>query len=598
VAIVNRRDLDFLLYEMLDVGALLAQRRFSNLDRAVVSEMLDTAQSLAEDLYWPCAATLDATEPKFVEGAVDVLPEVGVALRAYAQAGFFAQTFDAAEGGLQLPFVVSMAINGMFSCANLSIANYSMLTIAAAHLLSKFGSEQQKACFLRPMLEGRWFGTMCLSESQAGSSLADIRASAEPVGDGTYQIRGSKMWISGGDHELSENIIHMVLARIPGGPPGIRGISLFIVPKFLVNDDGVRGVRNNIALVGLNHKMGQRGTTNCMLNFGEGGPSVGYLVGDPHDGLACMFHMMNEARINVGHGAVMSGLSGYLYSLNYSRYRLQGRPVGRKDPASPQISIIEHADVRRMLLAQKAAVEGGLALSLFCASLVDQQALVTSAQEKHDLQLLIEVLTPVAKSWPSEHCLEANKLAIQVLGGAGYMREHPVERFYRDNRLNHIHEGIFSIQGLDLLGRKVRLEGGRGLDLILTRIEGTISNAVSDPGLISYANELRAMLVHLRAATRACIDCTDSERSLANATLYLDAFGHVVVGWLWLRQARIATLAIARAEGHDHSFYTGKIAACRYFFRYVLPHAATTFALVQSLDDTCLVVRSDEFQPG
>jgi len=598
MTLVDRRDLDFLLYEMLDVAALLAQERFSSLDRAVVSEMLDTAQSMAEDLYWPCAATLDATEPKFVDGAVDVLPEVGVALRAYAEAGFFAQTFDAEEGGLQFPFVVSMAINGMFSCANLAITNYSMLTIAAAHLLSKFGSEQQKARFLRPMLEGRWFGTMCLSESQAGSSLADIRTSAEPVGDGTYQIRGSKMWISGGEHDLSENIIHMVLAKIPGGPPGIRGISLFIVPKFLVNDDGLSGTRNNIELVGLNHKMGQRGTSNCMLNFGEGGPSVGYLVGDPHAGLACMFHMMNEARINVGHGAVMSGLSGYLYALSYSRHRLQGRPVGRKDPASPQVPIIEHADVRRMLLAQKAAVEGGLALCLFCASLVDQQRLVTSAKEKHDLQLLLEVLTPVAKSWPAEHCLEANKLAIQVLGGAGYMREHPVERFYRDNRLNHIHEGIFGIQGLDLLGRKVRLEGGRGLDLILTRIEGTISDAVSDPSLVSYATQLRALLVDLSAATRACLDCTDTERSLANATLYLDAFGHVVVGWLWLRQAMVATLAMSDAEPHDHSFYTGKIAACRYFFRYVLPHAATTLALVQSLDDTCLAVRPEEFQSG
>jgi len=591
--IVNRRDLDFLLFECFDLEGLFATERYRDLDRPMIAGMLDMAQAIAEEKYLPFAAALDANEPKYVDGKVEIMPEVGAALAAYAEAGFFAAGLDRDLGGLQLPYAVTMAINGMFTAANLGVANYSFLTIANANLLAAFGSDEQKARFLPPMLEGRWFGTMCLSEPQAGSSLSDIRTRAEPRGDGNFAITGTKMWISGGDHEIAENIVHLVLARLPDAPPGVKGISLFVVPKYRVAPDGTLGERNGIALAGLNHKMGHRGTTNCLLNFGEEGETIGYLVGEANQGLACMFHMMNEARIGVGHASVMSALAGYLYALDYARNRPQGRSPKDKSPLSPQVPIIEHADIKRMLMAQKAAVEGAQALCGYCALLVDRQKTTDDAGECEELGLLLDLLTPIAKSWPSEHCLEANKWAIQVLGGYGYTRDYPVERLYRDNRLNHIHEGTFGIQAIDLLGRKVRMQGGRALTLLLGRMTGSIGQA-RNAGLDEEAAALERAIASLEAATGAVLGAEDANLGLANATLYLDAFGHVVVAWFWLQQAVVAKGMLATAPS-DRTFYEGKLAACRYFFRYELPHVHARFELVGALDSTCLDLNVEHF---
>jgi alkylation response protein AidB-like acyl-CoA dehydrogenase len=591
--IVNRRDLDFLLFECFDADALFQTERYGGLDRTMVQGMLDIAEDIAEDRYLPCAAALDANEPAFVEGRAEVIPEVGAALRAYADSGFFAAGFDRNLGGLQLPMIVTMAINGIFIAANLSISNYAFLTIANANLIAEFGSEEQQRLFLPPMLEGRWFGTMCLSEPQAGSSLADIRTRAELRGDGSYRISGSKMWISGGDHEISENIVHLVLARTPDAPSGVKGISLFIVPKYRVGPDGSLGARNGTVLAGLNHKMGQRGITNCLLNFGEDGESIGYLVGELNNGLGLMFHMMNEARISVGHASVMSALAGYLYSLDYARTRPQGRTPRNKSPQAPQVPIIEHADVKRMLMAQKASVEGAQALSGFCALLVDRQKASADHAERSDLGLLLDLLTPIAKSWPSEHCLEANKWAIQILGGYGYTRDYLVERLYRDNRLNHIHEGTFGIQAIDLLGRKVRMQDGRALELLAHHVRET-NAAAEGRSLTVEAEALEAGLAALEIATARVLAETDVELGLANATIYLDAFGHVVIAWLWLQQALVAAAALERGAD-ETAFYEGKIAACRYFFRHELPLVHARFALVGSLDRTCLDVQPDWF---
>jgi len=595
--IVNRSDLDFLLYEVEGIVSLFTAPRFANLDRASLERMLDAAQALAEDLYLSSAALLDRRPPEVVDGAVRLPSEASRALKEFAAAGLVAQTFDESVGGLQLPYTASVAINGMFSAANQALFNYSMLTIAAAHLLEMWGDARQKVIYLPPMLEGRWFGTMCLSEPQAGSSLADITTRAEPASDGTYRITGTKMWISGGEHNLAENIVHLLLAKIPGGPPGVKGISLFIVPKLRVEESGSIGEDNHVTLVGLNHKMGQRGTTNCLLNFGEHGATIGHLIGNPHEGLRYMFHMMNEARISVGHGAVTSGLVGYLYSLDYASERRQGRLPGHKDAASPQVAIIQHPDVRRMLLSQKAAVEGGLALIFYCALLVDRKAVAAAPAEIHDLELLLQILTPIAKSWPSEHCLEANKLAIQILGGAGYTQDHPVERLYRDNRLNHIHEGSYGIQGLDLLGRKVRLEDGRGLKLLFSRI-GETTAALNEGELARWARQLDELVVLWRETTNACSSCPAELLSLSNATSYLDAAGHVVVGWLWLRQAAVAHRKLHGGGEADRKFYEGKMFACAFFYRYVLPNAAVAFKLVRSLDDTCLSMQPEHFHAG
>lgn len=589
--IVDRRDLEFILFECFDLAMLLQRPHFAHLDRDAAIGILDTAQAVAEAFYLPCAAKVDAEEPCFTNGRVEVPAEVGRALAAFADAGFFSAAFAKDHGGSQLPCLLAMACNGMFMAANISVANYSFLTIGAAQLIAACANAEQKSIYLPPMLEGRWLGTMCLSEPQAGSSLSDIRTRATPVGGERYHISGSKMWISGGAHEISENIVQMVLARIPGSPPGVKGVSLFIVPKFLPRKNGTPGAFNNIALAGLNHKMGQRGTTNCLLNFGEEGACVGFLVGKPNEGLSAMFHMMNEARVYVGHSAAMLGLAGYLYSLDYARNRFQGRHPGDKDPTQQQVPIIEHADVRRMLMEQKVAVEGAISLSALCASLVDQQSSAESAEARADAALLLELLTPIVKSWPAEHCLDANKEAMQILGGYGYTRDYPVERLYRDNRLNPIHEGTYGIHGIDLLGRKVRLENGRALTLLEREIEATLSYAEAFP---AESNALRAALQQLRLTTNRCLAEKDLLKALANATPYLDAMGTIVVSWLWLKQAVVAARLLGTSETDD-AFYTGKIKAARHIMQGRLVDATATLARVATLDAAFFSMSSEEF---
>ena len=423
--IMSRRDLDFLLFEWLGVDELTKRQRFAEHSRETFSDVLDLFEELATRYFAPHNKKSDQNEPSFDGTTVTVIPEVKQALDAVAAADLLSMGMDHALGGEQLPTTVAQAGFSWLSAANISTSGYLMLTIANANLLSKFGTDEQIETFVKPMLAGRFTGTMALSEPAAGSSLADITTRAEPSDDGSYRLFGSKMWISGAEHELSENIVHLVLAKIPGGPPGTKGISLFVVPKFLVNADGSIGARNEVAISGLNHKMGQRGITNTVLNFNG---ATGYLVGEAHRGIVYMFHMMNEARLGVGMGAVSLGYTGYLKSLQYARERPQGRPITSKDPTTPQVPIIEHADVRRMLLAQKCYVEGSLALALYCARLVDWQDSAESDAERDEMGLLLDILTPIAKSWPSQWCLEANSLAIQVLGGYGYTREYDVEQ--------------------------------------------------------------------------------------------------------------------------------------------------------------------------
>ena len=545
-------DRDDLMFQLWDVAGLADLIDGTDIDRETVLGILDTADQIAADHFLPLGRLLDEEEPRFENGRA-ILPDAAIeAARAHAAAGFIASGFAPDHGGMGLPEIVHQAAAFVFSAANISLAGYGLLTVGAGRLIQSFGTDDQKARWLAPMVEGRFFGTMCLSEPQAGSSLADITTRADPQPDGTWRITGRKMWISGGEHEITDNIVHMVLAKIPGGPAGVKGISLFIVPKRRLD-----GTPNDVRLAGLNHKMGFRGTTNCALNFGEGGDCVGELLGEPHKGLAYMFQMMNEARIGVGMGATALGQAGYQASLAYARERPQGRPVGAKDPTSPQVPIIAHADVRRLLLAQKAAVEPALALALYCARLVDLEA-------RGDAQagLLLGMLTPVAKSWPSEFCLESNKHAIQVLGGAGYTRDYPVERLYRDNRLNPIHEGTHGIQGLDLLGRKVMIDGGAGLAALAAAIRADLAAAYGS----GVAAPLSEALDRIEAVTRslAAAVAADPDRGLANATLYLDAMGHVVMGWMWLRLTEAARRVAAR-DG-DSDFLRGKHQAARYFY--------------------------------
>jgi butyryl-CoA dehydrogenase len=596
--LLSSRNLAFELYEVLDAEALTQRERFAEHNRETFDAAIATARSIAEELFAPHNRKSDEHEPQYVDGAAVLIPEVEPALRAFHEAGFLNATRDFEQGGMQLPNLLSQACFAHFQAANAATASYSMLTMGVANLIESFGSDEQKARFLQPIIEGRFFGTMALTEPHAGSSLSDIRTKAEPAADGSYRIKGNKIFISGGDQPISENIVHMVLAKLPDAPPGVKGISLFIVPKFLVNDDGSLGKRNDVTLAGLFHKMGWRGTTSTALNFGDSGECVGYLVGKPHQGLSYMFQMMNEARIGVGMGAIMLGYAGYLYSLDYARNRPQGRQPDGKDPSSPQVAIVEHTDVRRMLLAQKAYVEGAFDLGLYAARLFDDTHTLATAEERAEALQLLDLLTPIVKSWPSEFCLKANELAIQILGGHGYTREYPVEQYYRDNRLNPIHEGTHGIQSLDLLGRKVAMNGGAALKQLLRLIHGTCQRAAEHESLTALRQPLEQLLARLQAVTLALLGdlmAGQVNQGLANSALYLKVFGHAVIGWRWLEQAIRAEQGLARGEGGDADFYRGKLQAARYFLTWEVPGCHHELAILEARDDTCLGMRDAWF---
>ncbi|MBW8845418.1 MAG: acyl-CoA dehydrogenase [Burkholderiales bacterium] len=597
-----RDTLEFLLYDWLHAADLASRPRFADHSRETFSAVLDICERIAREKFAPSYRLMDTEEPRFDGERVHLPAATLEAVNALVDSGMLAATHDYDVGGMQLPCLVETAANAFVSAANVHAGSYAVLTTCNANLLMEHGSERQREVFAKTLLAGQWFGTMCLSEPQAGSSLSDVITRAElenaddPLGP-RYRLRGNKMWISGGEHELRENIVHLVLAKIPGPDgkliPGTKGISLFIVPKQMVGADGqLTGERNDIALAGLNHKLGHRGTTNCLLNFGEGrfqpegkAGAVGYLVGKPGEGLRCMFFMMNEMRIGVGLGAVMLGYAGYEASLEYAKQRPQGRPMttAGKDAASPQRPIIEHADVRRMLLAQKSYVEGGLALELYCARLVDE---LNTGDAKAEAQALLDVLIPIAKSWPSEWCLESNSLAIQVLGGYGYTRDFPVEQYWRDQRLNMIHEGTHGIQALDLLGRKVVQQGGASLVALAARMQATIERAMQTDWA-PQANQLAAALAQVGGATKKAWSTGEPEEALANATPYMQAFGHTVLAWLWLD--------VALAVNGDSDFAHGKRAAARYFFAYELPKIGAWLDVVARREPLCREMKPEYF---
>ncbi|WP_447652039.1 acyl-CoA dehydrogenase [Pseudomonas abietaniphila] len=596
--LLSSRNLAFELYEVLDAEALTQRERFSEHSRETFDAAIATARTIAEKFFAPHNRKNDENEPRYENGEAVLIPEVKPAVDAFLEAGFLNAARDFEAGGMQLPTLLSQACFAHFQSANAASTSYPFLTMGAANLIENFGSEEQKQRFLQPMIEGRFFGTMALTEPHAGSSLSDIRTRAEPAEDGSYRLRGNKIFISGGDHPLSENIVHLVLAKLPDAPPGVKGISLFIVPKFLVNDDGSLGRRNDVILAGLFHKMGWRGTTSTALNFGDNGQCIGYLIGKPHQGLSYMFQMMNEARIGVGMGAVMLGYAGYLYSLDYARERPQGRLPDSKNPESAPVSIIQHADVKRMLLTQKAYVEGSFDLGLYAARLFDDTQTGETEEQRKLAHELLDLLTPIVKSWPSEFCLKANELAIQILGGHGYTREYPVEQYYRDNRLNPIHEGTHGIQSLDLLGRKLAQNGGAGLKQLIRLIADTCERAQADESLVTLRQPLEQLVARLQAVTLELL--TDLAQgkvtaTLANSALYLKAFGHTVIGWRWLEQAIRAQEGLAKGNPADVDFYKGKLQAARYFLTWEVPACHHELAILHARDDVCLSMQDGWF---
>jgi len=597
--LMNERDLAFMLYELFDSESLISRERYQDHDRQTFNEVVNTAKAIAEKHFLPIRQKLDTHQPTFDGKKVHLIPELKPAIEAVNESGIGSATADYELGGMQLPPIIASAAGAYLSVAGGVGMGYNMLTTANANLLQAHGSDELINTWVKPMREGRFMGTMAMTEPGSGSGLGDLTTKAVKVEDGTYRISGNKIFISGGDHDLSENIVHLVLARLQGAPKGVKGISLFVVPKFLLNDDGSVGEDNEVALAGLFHKMGGRAQTSTALSFGEKNGSIGYLVGEENHGLKYMFHMMNEARIMVGTSGAVLAVAGYQYSLDYAKNRPQGRLPSCKDPISPMVNMIEHADVRRMLLAQKSYAEGALALVLYGTQLSDDERTAPTAEQRQYAHLLLDFLTPIIKTWPSEYGPKANDFAIQVLAGHGYINEHPVEMFYRDNRLNPIHEGTTGIQSLDLITRKVPMNNLQGYTATINEIVKTIEVAKQYPSLSEFVEQLKGAVDTLKLTTQkvlTAMSTKDIDLALANSVKYLELFGHVIIAWLWLKQGIVATCALAeQPHQDDEHFYHGKLQALQYFYRFELPQIDLWSNILTTTDNTSFNMQAEWF---
>ena len=570
---VSERNIKFLLYEVFDVESLTAYEYYGEHNRKMFDMVLKAAIKLGKDLLFPIFEEMDRNQPELVDGEVRVHPSVKTIMKEFGEGGWISSRVPFDQDGEQLPSMVADVCEFIFAAANYSANTYPGLTFGASHLIESFAGKELYDTYIPKMRSGEWQGTMALTEPEAGSSLSDITTMAEPTGEGYFRIKGQKIFISAGDHDGVDNVVHLMLAKIEGAPAGVKGISLFVVPKKRIDDSG-NLAPNDVAPSGVYHKLGYRGCPIVQLSVGDKNDCRGWLVGEPHSGLKYMFQMMNEARIGVGLGATSMATAAYYASLDYTKSRLQGRKMGQKDPNLPPIPIIEHADVKRMLLFQRAVIEGALALIMQCSKYVDFQKVLSGA-EKEKYRLLLEILTPIAKSYPSEMGILSISQGLQCLGGSGYCDDYPLEQYYRDCRIHPIHEGTTGIQGMDLLGRKLIMKNGQAFLLYINEIEDTIGAAQQYNDLKGFANDLNTSLTDLQDVTQHLIAIAQQqgpEAFLADATLYLEFFSIVTIAWQWLLQGVAVQKALDNgAKKADQNFYQGKMFTLRYFFAYELP---------------------------
>jgi alkylation response protein AidB-like acyl-CoA dehydrogenase len=570
---ISMRNLRFLIYEVFDTTSLTRYPLFSDHSRETFDMVLETGMKMGRDVLYPALAEMDKNQPVYENATVRVHSVVETIMKQCGAGGWIGAHTSYDLGGQQMPNTIMTAFRGIFAAANYSASVYPFLTTGAAHLIASFGSKELIDTYVPKMFSGQWQGTMALTEPQAGSSLTDLTTTATPSDKGYYLMRGQKIFISCADYDRIENVVNLMLARIEGAPVGIKGISLFVVPKKRPDGKG-KLEANDITCVSIYHKLGYRGAPITQLALGEGNDCRGWLVGEPHRGIRYMFQMMNEARIEVGMGAAAIASAAYHAALEYAMERPQGRKVTSKNPEEPQIPIIEHADVKRMLLFQRAVVEGSLCLLFQCARYGDLVN-VLSGEEKERYELLLEILTPIAKTYPSEMGVIAVSQGLQCLGGYGYCDEFPLEQYYRDVRIHPIHEGTTGIQGMDLLGRKVVMKNGRAFMLYLEEVEKTISEARKIDELSPCAEQLTKALESLKDVTGYLTGLAikgEIEIFLADATLYLEMFGIIAIAWQWLIQGLAAHRALKDSPiEQDVLFFKGKLVTCRYFFEYELP---------------------------
>ena len=592
----SKRDLQFQLFEVLNSESLTKYEYFQDHNRESFEMVLEAAEGIATKMMLPLLTEMDRNEPQLVDGKIRIHEGMKAIIKKMGEDGWVNAAFRYDEGGQQLPITFLNAAGFIFQAANYSSSIFSFMSGGSANLIRTFGSQTLIDTFTPYMYSGKWQGTMALTEPDAGSSLSDISTSAEPTDvDGVYKIKGQKIYISAGDHDACENIVHLMLAKIKGGPIGAKGISLFVVPQKRIKNAEL--IDNDVVTAGIFHKMGYKGAPIAHLSVGSNDGAEGYLVGEPHKGLSYMFQLMNEARIGVGMNATAIGTAAYYTSLAYAKERPQGRRISEKDPAKPQIPIINHADVKRMLLFQKSVVEGSLALNLYCSQLSDLIH-VEEGEAKERANLLLDLLTPIAKSYPSEMCCLSTSAAVQVLGGAGYTTDFTVEQFYREARIHPIHEGTTAIHGIDLLGRKITIHNGKAIQIFFEEINKTMAEAAYEASLEPFVEKLQKSLSKAQQATGYLLGLAgkgETEKFLADATLYLEMFGIITIAWQWLNQGIVAQQKLNDAHESDQNFYQGKLATMRYFYEYELVKVDSLVKRLQSTDNVTIDMQSDWF---
>lgn len=582
----SRQNLNFLLFELFRIQDLSKHEYFEEFNKDTLDMVLSTAAKIASEMMRPQLRAMDKNQPEYTDGQVYVNPVVREYLKACGEVGFISAPFTFENGGQQLPYTITCACNYIFSAANYSLSVYPGLTAGAANLIAAFGTAEMKQYYLPKMFSGQWQGTMALTEPQAGSSLGDIKTKAARTDSGYFLVRGQKIFISAGTHNGVDNVVHLMLARIEGAPAGVRGISLFVVPK--MRGDGKGGLESNdIICTGIEHKLGYRGSPITQLSMGENGDCRAWLVGEENNGLAYMFRMMNEERINVGIGATGIASAAYYDSLRYAVQRPQGRPLNSKNSGEGQCAIISHPDVMRMLLFQRAVTEGALSLALQVGRYIDLKN-ISSADDSEKYELLLDFLTPIAKTYPSEAGVLSTSAGLQVLGGYGYCEDFNLELYYRDARIHPIHEGTTGIQGLDMLGRKVTMKKGRALELFLYEVNAAAEKASAYGDLKKYSVMLEHKSVLFKKTTEKLLDHASSsgpEVFLADATIYLEFAGLITIAWQWLLQGIAASEGLLKTDDPALvNYYKAKIHTMRFFFKYELSKADALSAILLDPD--------------
>lgn len=593
---ISMENLKFLFFEVHKIDELIKFEKFVHIGgKEEMNLLIDTAKAIADKELFPFFKVMDTNPVIYKDGKIHSHPQLKNIFKAVADAGWFSSTTEFKDGGLQLPFSVFSAAHMIFEAANSSAQGYLGVSTGALELIAAFGSETLKKEYLPSMHAGKWQGTMALTEPQAGSSLSDITTSAEVMEDGSYNIYGQKIFISGGEHEACENFIHLTLVRIKGAPAGTKGISLFVIPKYLKNENGDL-IDNHVVCAADFQKLGQRGYATTHLIFGEHGFTKGFLVGEENKGLSYMFHMMNSARISVGQTAAAVASAAYYYSLHYAQERPQGRHIANKDINKEQTLIINHADVRRMLLHQKSFVEGSLGLVVECLKWYDLEK-VLEGEEKENALLLLEILTPIVKTYPSDGGIISVSNAVQILGGYGFTMDFDVQQYYRDIRIMSIYEGTSGIQAMDLLGRKIPMKSGKGFQLLVSEILKDVNEAETFSTLKIYANSCRESVERLQKTLQHLQKFAlkgDIELYMSDASVFMEMYGLVTVGWQWLKQAIQSQKALDNLNEVVQSkiFYKSKIETMKYFYKYELPKIISLSHTLMSED--CVTIKHEE----